>query len=156
MTKNNRSPAKKNRNYRRLVKFLQAKIPPMKTPKILSFSQPTISSISTPPIPLSFSKPVLTSIPPTFPQSLLSSTIAVRKLASVYARPAPILDSRIPQLDGMAWDHDLQHQPSMDCLRCPSCQKSLETEDDWKWHFKTEIGRQDCSILRSMLPSWPN
>ena len=152
MTKNNRSPAKKNRNYRRLVKFLQAKIPPMKTPKILSFSQPTIISISTPPRPLSLSKPVLTSIPPVFSQPSLSSTIAVPKHVPVYERPASILDSRIPQLDGLAWNHDHQPQPSMDCLQCSSCQKTLETEDDWKWHYETEIGQQNCSILRSMLP----
>ena len=47
---------------------------------------------------------------------------------------------RIPQLDGEA-----EFSP------CPTCEKKFETIDDVRWHYDTKIGREDCSILRSML-----
>ena len=55
----------------------------------------------------------------------------------------PSLVPVIPQLDG--------YMPMVD--QCTSCQKILETEDDQRWHYQTKIGREDCYILRSMLPS---
>ena len=51
-------------------------------------------------------------------------------------------DQRIPQLDGKV---------SSVCSKCNECQKTLESMDDYSWHFKTEHGREDCRILRSML-----
>ena len=53
-----------------------------------------------------------------------------------------IISQRIPQVDGGVDSDDFQ---------CPKCKKVLETNDDMKWHYETQIGRQDCSILRSML-----
>ena len=49
---------------------------------------------------------------------------------------------RIQQLDGNI---------SPDFPKCNTCLKVLETMDDYNWHFKTEHGREDCRLLRSML-----
>ena len=50
---------------------------------------------------------------------------------------------RIPQVDGNI-SPDMSQQ-------CNMCQKELLTMDDYKWHFETKHGREDCRILRSML-----
>ena len=36
--------------------------------------------------------------------------------------------------------------------KCDVCQKVFETPDDVKWHRETQYGREDCKILKSMLP----
>ena len=36
--------------------------------------------------------------------------------------------------------------------KCDVCQKVFETQDDVKWHRETQYGREDCKILKSMLP----
>ena len=48
----------------------------------------------------------------------------------------------IPQLDGNI---------SSDVSQCSNCQKVLWTIDDYKWHYETQHGREDCRLLRSML-----
>ena len=48
----------------------------------------------------------------------------------------------IPQFDGNI---------STDYSLCNMCQKVLETIDDYKWHYETKHGREDCRLLRSML-----
>ena len=37
--------------------------------------------------------------------------------------------------------------------QCQVCQKLLKDQDDYKWHYETQYGREDCSILKSMLKS---
>ena len=39
-----------------------------------------------------------------------------------------------------------------DVKMCDVCQKVFETPDDIKWHRETKYGREDCKILKSMLP----
>ena len=145
-------------------------IPP--AAKILVFSQPLLVSIPPTPRPLSVSKPVITSISPVLPQHSVQSTFALPQQNSFtqpsktltldlnkqeykhHARPASILHTRIPQLDGSMYDYcDERPQPAPDFLQCITCEKVFETQDDMRWHNETKYGREDCSILRSMLPS---
>ena len=56
--------------------------------------------------------------------------------------PFSIPESQTPQLDG---DQDFPD--------CKYCQKCFEDKGDYKWHYETEIGQEDCWILRSMLPN---
>jgi hypothetical protein len=127
-------------------------------------------SITPPPRPLSVSKPVLTSISPVFHQPSVQSALAALKQKPVITNypsntlnlglykqqnkspiwPASILNATIPQLDGSAYDP--QNQPQPDSIKCETCQKRFETNEDFKWHNETQYGREDCSILRSMLP----
>ena len=76
------------------------------------------------------------------PPSCISITYASQPYHSTPSQSAPVLGRGIPQLDGCE---------DPDVFRCPNCRKQLETTDDKKWHYETQIGRQDCSILRSML-----
>jgi hypothetical protein len=62
------------------------------------------------------------------------------------SRPHPIF-GRIPQLDGGT---------EKETLQCPTCQKTFEDDDDIRWHYETVIGREDYSILRSMLGWHPD
>ena len=66
---------------------------------------------------------------------------------STFTQPAPVFGRLIPQLDGGSYQEATQ---------CTTCMKILETEDDIKWHYKTKIGREDCSILKSMLGWQPD
>ena len=82
-------------------------------------------------------KPVLTfsnvsnhDIPP----SSISRTYSAQPYHSTPTQPASVLEKGIPQLDGSG-DPDVFH--------CLNCKKILETTDDFKWHYETEIGRQD-------------
>ena len=165
----NKSPSKVLRNVKRITKFLEKKpaekkylavhklpdldIPP--TVKSLNFSQPTIISILPSRRHLEFSKPVLTNIPPEIPNSCLSTTKLLNPLmnltklqtsSNMCTQPSPLLE-RIPQLDGGI---------EQEVLKCKNCKKTMVTADDIKWHFETQLGREDCSILRSMLGWHPN
>lgn len=59
-----------------------------------------------------------------------------------YSSDSMSSNQRIPQLDGNI---------SSDLSVCNNCQKTLLTIDDYKWHFETKHGREDCRILRSMM-----
>ena len=48
----------------------------------------------------------------------------------------------IQQLDGNI---------SPDVSQCSNCEKVLCTIDDYKWHYETKHGREDCRLLKSML-----
>ena len=48
----------------------------------------------------------------------------------------------IPQLDGNI---------SPNVSQCSNCEKVLWTIDDYKWHYETKHGREDCRLLKSML-----
>ena len=63
--------------------------------------------------------------------------------SSTRAQPTPAA-VKIPQLDGIS-------NTDPDVLQCKACKKMLETADDVKWHYETQIEREDCSILKSML-----
>ena len=63
-------------------------------------------------------------------------------LLPIVTQAAPVMSRRIPQLYG---------ERDLDVIKCTTCMKVLETEDDIKWHFETKIGREDYSILKSML-----
>jgi hypothetical protein len=154
-----------------LRKYPGIDIPPVA--KILVFSKPVLVSIPPTPRPLSVSKPVITSISPVLPQPPVQSTLAFPKQKPFpfnqpsntltlnlnkqeykhHARPASILDTRIPQLDGSTYDYCDRPQPAPDILLCISCQKVFETLDNMRWHNENKYGREDCKILRSMLPS---
>ena len=51
-------------------------------------------------------------------------------------------EESIPQLDGNI---------SSEVSHCSNSQKVLRTIDDYKWHYETKHGREDCRLLRSML-----
>ena len=163
-----KSPSKVLRNTKRITKFIEKKtaqkkvltgrkLPELNIPpaakKILNFSQPTILSVLPTQICLSFSKPVLTDIPPEvsfLPQVAVqnfSSNSLITHLqttSNIHTQPRPIF-SRIPQLDGETEES-----------QCGTCKKIFEDADDIRWHFETQIGCQDCSILRSMLGWTPD
>ena len=167
------SNAKKTRNMRRLITFLQTKIvtPPV---KILSLSHQTAISISPRTRPLSISKTVLTELPPETPEYLLPTTrrpnhhsnpliMDLSRNQSLNSnmsfRNGSLLDGRIPQLDVSTpnilyknSDHYPQPKTAAVPTPCIVCKKTFETEDDVKWHWETKYGREDCAILRSMLP----
>ena len=170
-----KSPSKVLRNVKRITKFLAKKaaekkpltlqkLPEIDIPpriKILTLSQETnVSILPSPPRVLSFSKPVLTDIPPETPKQcipyppttkrIFPSNHHITKLQTIPnipAHPAPALGRRIPQLDGVVDQENVE---------CSNCMKVLETQDDVKWHYETKIGREDCSILRSMLGWHPD
>ena len=167
------SNAKKTRNMRRLISFLQTKIvtPPV---RILSLSYPTAISILPTSRPLSISKPVLTDLPPETPEHVFPtsrrpnhpSNPLIMELSrnqslnsNISIRNSSLLDGRIPQLDGsipnILYNNSIHYpQPKTATVPTPCivCKKTFENEDDVKWHWETKYGREDCSILRSMLP----
>ena len=66
----------------------------------------------------------------------------------------------IPQLDGGTtnllynnWNQYPQLKTATTHPPCLVCKKTFETEDDITWHTETKYGREDCVILKSMLPS---
>jgi Leucine-rich repeat (LRR) protein len=150
----NKSPYKVLRSIKRITKFSEKKasekkiltvqklpcicIPP--TVKTLAFSKSTMISISPSQRQLSFSKPVLTDIPPEIPRTNLSYLSIPPFVENTRLPPNHRTHGRIPQLDG-----------GLEILQCSTCKKVFEDEDDRKWHYDTKIGRDDCSILRSML-----
>ena len=105
---------------------------------------------------LSLSKPVLIDIPPEIPKQVTyyppatkrhSHIMGLQTIPNIPSQPAPVMGRRIPLLDGGG---DLEN------IQCSNCIKVLETQDDVKWHYETKIGREDCSILRSMLGWHPD
>ena len=136
-----KSPAKKMRSLRRLLSHFKQKSDSPKQ-KILSISQPIIIEIMPVTRTLSLSKPVLTNTPTNSHQ-----TLSDMKPAS-YHQAANLLHKKLtsqqmPQLEGAT---DGQH--------CKICKKLIEDDHDYKWHFETEIGREDCRLLKSMLTYW--
>ena len=160
-----KSPYKVLRNVKRITKFMEKKaadkkimtvrkLPELDIPpavKILTFTKPTIISIMPTLRHLSSSKPVLIDIPPEFPRPkpIYSSNPLIMKISrlqncsSTSTQPTPAA-VKIPQLDGISITDP-------EVLQCKVCKKMLETADDVKWHYETQIGREDCSILKSML-----
>ena len=65
-----------------------------------------------------------------------------------------ITSYNIPQLDGAAaTDAEPNHeQPQTEHLQCNACERNFETDADFRWHKESTIGKEDCHILRSMLP----
>ena len=61
--------------------------------------------------------------------------------------PLPSPRETIPQLDGII--ASISDDPTKP-YQCNSCFKELITREDFKWHFETRIGREDCRILKSM------
>jgi hypothetical protein len=75
---------------------------------------------------------------------------------NIYSRPDP---EHIPQLDGsnvdlstINWPQHDQSRPTSDLLQCSLCLKIFETNEDQAFHNHTKLGREDCAILKSMLP----
>ena len=75
---------------------------------------------------------------------------------NIYSRPDP---EHIPQLDGsnidlstINWPQHDQSRPTSDLLQSSLCLKIFETNDDQAFHNQTKLGREDCAILKSMLP----
>jgi hypothetical protein len=148
-------------------------------PRPLSFSKPVLTDI--PPVTLQGPFPPATitvpkHVPVNYPSNSLIMDLTRQQTKSniynnpvnssihsnikQYDRKTPVLDRWIPQLDGGTSDMSInnlnqhhQPQPVPYPLRCSSCLKIFESEDDFKWHKQTQIGREDCSILKSMLAS---
>ena len=109
--------------------------------------------------------------PAPYPSSSLSSFCAASKLKpppsklslmnipsnfNIYSRADP---EHIPQLDGSTadlstidWPQHYQPRPTSDLLQCSLCLKIFETNDDQAFHNQTKLCREDCAILKSMLP----
>ena len=82
---------------------------------------------------------------PTAVQAVVSRQAIVNVRNEFYKKPVHSYSSpKIPQLDGNI---------SPKLSQCNLCKKVLETSDDYKWHFETEHGREDCRLLRSMMTS---
>jgi hypothetical protein len=136
------SPAKKLRNFRRLVSFLQTKLNASKlpSPRILSTYFPP--QVSIPPrshIQLSVSK-----------QSSISTTTFSPFPSNPNSWQA------IPQLDGStdgsAYLHNLKYFSNLDketatIRKCDNCHKFFETEHQLELHdARNQFGCEDCSI----------
>ena len=83
--------------------------------------------------------------------NLVHSNVQLRRSDSVFG-------GYIPQLDGEASNlsvnnlHQLSPKKSApDPLQCKMCQRLFETKDDFTYHNETQLGREDCLILKSML-----
>ena len=163
MPSNNKSPAKKLRSTRRMFAFILKKTDQRLSNQVSKLSSHNILSISIspkPPCNLSISESVLTDIPPSQKPIMAkySSNHLVMDLSSQQTdfstyqntRPIPVLHKGIPQLDGGTMDYLDPPRTSPD-LQCNLCKKPFENTEDFNWHNETKIGREDCSILRSML-----
>ena len=142
------------RNVKRITTFLEKmdsekkilvvqKLPCLNIPptvKALGFSKSTMISISPSLRKRSSSKPVLTDIPPEFARPNLNSLSNPHIVDHSNLQTNSKLLGRIPQLDG-----------GIEILQCPTCKKVFEDVDDRKWDYETKIGREDRSILISML-----
>ena len=141
-----KSPSTKLRSLQRLSKHLRKKL--SNVPKCHNLTIRCLPSISI--LPLEDTKNL--SIMKTSSISIINRP-NTKNLS--FSRPTICsLDpsSAKPQLDG---HHGQEPPPAPSLPRlCPTCKYNLETEFDVTWHYETEIGRQDCSILKSMLSSW--
>ena len=132
-----RSPSTQLRSQRRLSNFLRA--------KLLEYSF----------LPAVKAKPVLSIClveSSTFPSNMSALSIhkqsCVNIPSTILPIDAPIAAYPIPQLDGAT---DEEHQPSH--YQCNTCERYFETDHDFRWHYESKIGREDCHILKSMLPA---
>ena len=78
---------------------------------------------------------------------------SVQQVHDYFSNPSRPIDV-IPQLDGNMLSPNFPESPSTTTLpmqsRCNFCQKELKTREDYRWHFETKHGREDCRILKSM------
>ena len=167
------SPSKKLRNLVRLVKYLKFKLnsPTSFVAKTQLSRSSTVTTSLVPKLAvLSLKQQPGIDIPPCKPIYIpTASSISTASLITdlrrpqtdVYTnrsnvkqntRPVPSPDGHIPQLDGVTERmFHLHPQPAPDLIQCKTCQRKFETMDDFRWHKETQIGQDDCRILRSML-----
>ena len=139
---------------KRLITFLQSKI---KSPIIESLKICPQSTLDLPPKP----SPPLTKIkidPISIePKPPLKPCLSIELVQTTDIPPTqPIHDAYLPQ---NLKDVSLRSQPPPQLSKlpnqktyCTSCQKVFETKGDEKYHQDTQYGREDCYLLRSMLP----
>ena len=135
-----KSLAKKIRSFNRLIKFIKK--------KCLEEIQPSLSLVKLPPtsftpsLPpksrtiLSFSRVTLTDVPPTNINQNFTPYLP-RSLKDVSLRNQPPPQSSVLP-NGQTY--------------CTTCDKIFATKEDEKYHQETQYGREDCYLLRSMLP----
>ena len=158
-----KSPSKVLRNVKRITIFLVRmaeqklqtveKLPNIDVPptvKILSFSRPTIVSILPSPRYLLQSKPVFLDIPS---ETQRHYNLTVSRLDQPYEPPMKYLSKLQTNIPAQSTTALGTRIPQLDSGgdQCSNCKRVLETTDDMKWHYETQRGCEDCSILRSML-----
>ena len=134
------SPAKKIRSFKRLFSFILQK----RKPKLLAIKH--LPEINFPPSVQS----MVSKSSQTMQYQCTSSLVNISML-----RQEPVSKSNsIPQLDGGGSDLRVQPPPQNVPYpsQCSTCKKNIEDQHDFNWHFGTEIGREDCRLLKSMLP----
>ena len=147
-----KSKAKIMRNMKRLIAFLQSKI---LSPTSQSL---TICSQSTTDLPPKLS-PVLSTTKVDFisihPKKPCLSHVQVHSTDIPPTQPIPA-----QHLPHSLKDVSLRSQPPPQSSQlpnkqtyCTACHKIFETKNDEKYHQETQYGREDCYLLRSMLPS---
>ena len=152
-----RSPAKKARSVNRLIKFIKKKCLERVQPSLSIEVLPSTSfTLSLPPKPkpiLSLSRPTLTNIPP----EVSLSTGNLSQCTPTYLSPS--LSTNTFQLPRSLKDVSVTTQPPPRSsilpngqTYCTNCHKTFATIEDEKYHKETQYGREDCYLLRSMLP----
>ena len=148
-----KSPAKKARSVNRLLKFIKKKRLEENRPTLSIVALPSISfTPNLPPKPkqiLPFSRITSTDVPPKKPYL---------SLMFVERTNIPPADQN-PALPSSLKDVSLRNQPRPQSsilpnnqTYCTTCQKIFSTKDDEIYHQETQYGREDCYLLRSMLP----
>ena len=151
-----KSRAKKQRNMKRLITFLQAKILSPTTQSLTICHQ---SNIDLPPKPsplLTKSKLDYLSIPPKIPKKPCLSLVCVE---TTDIPPADQIFAPYLPLPSSLKEVSIRNQPPPQSAilpnnqtYCTTCHKIFGTKDDEKYHQETQYGREDCYLLRSMLP----
>ena len=139
---------------KRLINFLQSKIT---DPTIKSLTICPQSKIDFPPKPyplLSKTKVDLISIHPEPPKRPCLSLVRLQSTDIPPTQP-----NLAPYLPHSLKDVCLRTQPPPQSAKlptqqtyCTTCHKIFETKDDEIYHQETQYGREDCYLLRSMLP----
>ena len=145
-----KSKAKNLRNMKRLITFLQSEIISPTTLSLKNCPQSTISLSSNPSLVLTKTKVDLISIRPKKP------CLSLVRLHCTDIPPTQPTPGHFPH---SLKDVSLRSQPPPRSSKlptqqtyCTSCHKIFETKDDEKYHQETQYGREDCYLLRSMLP----
>ena len=152
--------AKKAKSVNRLLKFIKKKCLEENRPNPLFVALPSTSfTPNLPPKPkqiLAYSRITSTDVPPDIkiPKKPCLSFMCVEStdLPPADQNPAPYLPSSLK-------DVSLRNQPRPQSsilpnkqTYCTTCQKIFATKDDEIYHQDTQYGREDCYLLRSMLP----
>ena len=133
--------SKKIRSVNRLIKFIKKKyleeVQPSLSIEVLPSTLFTLSLPSKIKPILSFSRPILIDVPPEVTLNQNLTPYLPRSLKDVSLRTQPPPQSSV-----------LPNEQSY----CTTCQKIFSTKEDEKYHQETQYGRENCYLLRNMLP----